>query len=933
MVISNAETGRNLSAAFQYPFLELGVDFKATHDSTNLALIKNPAIPLDKKLAIINGLSPEVFSSEEDKLQADEERIGNFLRCATDLYKNPDTPKEIKTVLFTKLTPDLLAGLIPDSVKNRWREESAEALLHAYCTFVTIDRLFDEDQAASLHRQLAEDMIWARTLDQHLEQVSGQIVQEGRGSVVYLGCRGAEATQIVAQRAFLDACDQMSARGVLAPYYRDHVLTTDLRGTHPGLYTVEETFAELYRVKGGPRGNGRELPVKGKVWGDEVSVYPGKPQVGSHIAPASGYANQIRLRTIQIEGIVYPKPELADAYRNIQIEGCLEGALLLSLGDGALPHLEQVLEKQAVDHVPAINFVQNNKVAIGVEEKEVSVGQIERKGHGRGIPGVSIEALDIDGLYMAMRFATLRALFDGGPIIIEAKTKRLGAHSSQHGDPETARLTGQTQDILQSQIERLPEGEQKEVILDFLKNELFGATQNDNQIRLAARLKNILQKEVLDETATTHLLQLLDSIVDPLATHLNYLLSWGDITDEDVVIWQQQAEKEIAEIQEKVIDRSRPRPKPEEALWFNRMPDTPMLELPSSSEKVTMTGAEAVRRAIAESMRRNPNLIVVGQDVRKGPGIHNRQIRQEGGYFGELAGLWEEFGKRPYRVHNISIAESLNTAYYMGMATTPTTAEALERATRILISNGFADYAIQAFEPFLVNGSLFYTSGNMTIPITVLMPEAASPGAGTGHSHTIESTANQTPSSVDLLSITSPEMAYKCLNYQLRFGNNPCIMMIDRGIFNKAEEFVLGTGYFEPGTARLVKDGEDLQFITYGPMTNTVLDSIGNRDGIGVLDLAYIRPYPRDDVASFLSRGHGPIVLISQEPKSQAFTAQIRAFMEEDDVTREHIRGREIVRVGGADVPAPLCDGNLLKAIIPTRKTIEEIIQKYSPLR
>ena len=84
--------------------------------------------------------------------------------------------------------------------------------------------------------------------------------------------------------------------------------------------------------------------------------------------------------------------------------------------------------------LPLIFLVQNNVYAISVPEKLQVSGSISGRAEGYGFPGVAVDGNDVLAVYEATREAVERARRGDGPTLIEAKTYRMTAHSSDDDD-------------------------------------------------------------------------------------------------------------------------------------------------------------------------------------------------------------------------------------------------------------------------------------------------------------------------------------------------------------------------------------------------------------------------------------------------------------------------------------------------------------------
>ncbi len=920
-------------------------------DFTNYTLLlgklESSAFDIDSKIETVHALAENAFLPDEEG-NLDEQRVGRFLEQSVKLYQDENTPEELKTELYDVVTPQILDQVAEQSSINRWNADNVEQALHAYVTFQDIERKYHEN-APKIYREITQELIYGRAVDESLERVGAITKNEGRGVAIYLGTKGAEMTQTVSKVAYRNTSKEHNAQPIIATYYRDNVLSLnpyDESADPDGdLLTIEESIADLTRREGSPRSKGTELLVRSKINNNgEISLFPATPNVGGHIVAASGFAAQKRLEAVRDNNLTYDGPKRADAFRKLQVDNT-GASVLISLGDGAYPELDAALEFQSNLRLPTINLVQHNNVAIGVESNEVlSNTNYSEKGHGRGIPGVSIEKTDFDGMYLAMEFATKRAIRDAGPTIIEARTVRLLPHSNEHGDHLTSEYLQEIEHILQEYAKDLHENDpRRSAIDDLYKRDVVKASQTDNQVKLKSRLLEFAKNDSLDQEIVAKILAIQDRIVDPYETTIESLIQKGFVQKKEVEAWQQEAKANVEEAQEEVMQRAVP--KPEYALQNIRLATPSIQDLRNgeySHERMRVNGSEAVRQALTESMEENPNILAWGTDIYKGLSIDRgtgNTLRHtwQGGYFKQEDGLFPQFGDQPMRVMNTPIAERDVLKFALGMATTPTNEKDLKDALRLFVDFQYADYGIEAWPAWHVLANVLYTtSGQITRPVGVLLPSGAVPGGGTMHSHEVAAKAYQTNTNVDVFYTSDPESTYKLLRYCLLYENNPYILMADKKMFlggeSARQEFEIGTGFIEPGRARTVKEGKGLQILSYGSMVNTIRKSLDLLDDqfkedIGVLDIMSLRPFPVDDVYNFLDGGKGNVIIAHEEPKAQGFGNQIHSFLTRGDSDfRDLTRNREFYIEGSEDVPNPPCDGILLDEVLPNAQKMRDII-------
>ncbi len=125
---------------------------------------------------------------------------------------------------------------------------------------------------------------------------------------------------------------------------------------------------------------------------------------------------------------------------------------LTYFGDGASSQgdVHEAMNFAAVMKSPVIFFVQNNGWAISVPtERQVAGGSVAARAAGYGMPSLSVDGNDVTAVLEATRQALAHCRDGGGPILIEARTYRLGPHSTSD-DPGRYRSLDQEQEARRS---------------------------------------------------------------------------------------------------------------------------------------------------------------------------------------------------------------------------------------------------------------------------------------------------------------------------------------------------------------------------------------------------------------------------------------------------------------------------------------------------
>lgn len=123
-----------------------------------------------------------------------------------------------------------------------------------------------------------------------------------------------------------------------------------------------------------------------------------------------------------------------------------DGAVVCYFGDGATSQgdVNEALVFAAVNNAPVVFFIQNNQFAISEPTTRQSKVPLAQRASGVGIPGVRVDGNDVVAVHAVTRWAMERARSGQGPVLIEALTYRMGAHTTSD-DPTRYRTTSDEQ--------------------------------------------------------------------------------------------------------------------------------------------------------------------------------------------------------------------------------------------------------------------------------------------------------------------------------------------------------------------------------------------------------------------------------------------------------------------------------------------------------
>lgn len=236
-------------------------------------------------------------------------------------------------------------------------------------------------------------MLLARSLDERMWLLNRQ----GKAPFV-ISCQGHEAIQAGAVAAMQVGKDWF------LPYYRDLCLMLAV-----GM-TPREAMLQHFARREDPNSGGRQMP--GHYGYRRLKVVTGSSPVATQLCHAVGIALASKLRG-------------------------LDEVTIVSHGEGATSKGDwhESLNLAGIHKLPVIFLCQNNQYAISVPvPQQVAGGSVAARGAGYGMPGVEVDGTDALEVYAATQEAAMRARSGDGPTLIEARTYRLTAHSSDDND-------------------------------------------------------------------------------------------------------------------------------------------------------------------------------------------------------------------------------------------------------------------------------------------------------------------------------------------------------------------------------------------------------------------------------------------------------------------------------------------------------------------
>lgn len=296
-----------------------------------------------------------------------------------------------------------------------------------------------------------------------------------------------------------------------------------------------------------------------------------------------------------------------------------------------------------------------------------------------------------------------------------------------------------------------------------------------------------------------------------------------------------------------------------------------------------LTYIAAISEALREEMRRDPNVLVMGEDV----------AGEFGGAFKVTKGLEAEFGAR--RVINTPIAELGFVGAATGMAL---------MGLRPVIEMQFADFISSAFDSIVQFAATTHYRWNGAVPWVIRAPSDGGIRSGPFHSQNPEAWFVHTPG-LKVVAPATPADAKGLLIAAIR-DNNPVIYFESKPLYRTLKGYVPPGDYVTPiGQAHVARTGNDLSIITYGAMLHQALAAAERlaAEGIAaeVLDLRTLKPLDTEAILT-TARKTGKVLVVHAANKLAGVGAEIAALVAE--AAFEWLDA-PVQRLGGLDTPVP----------------------------
>ncbi|WP_372801243.1 alpha-ketoacid dehydrogenase subunit beta [Paracoccus seriniphilus] len=305
-----------------------------------------------------------------------------------------------------------------------------------------------------------------------------------------------------------------------------------------------------------------------------------------------------------------------------------------------------------------------------------------------------------------------------------------------------------------------------------------------------------------------------------------------------------------------------------------------------------LTIARAMAEAVAQEMRVDPSVFVMGED-----------IGTLGGVYGNTRGLLDEFGSE--RIRDTPISETAFIGAAVGAA---------QDGMRPVVELMFVDFFGVCFDAIynLMAKNIYFSGGNLKVPMVLMTSTGGGYSDGGQHSQCVYGTFAHLPG----MKVVAPSNAYdaKGLMTAAMRDDSPVVYMYHKGLQGMgwlgteagATVHVPEESYtVEIGKARVARAGKDVTIVSLGMGVHHALRAADKLEAQGVsaevVDLVSLVPLDRDTIRASVAKT-GRLIVVDEDYMSYGVSGEIIASVTEHDIS---VLKAAPKRVAFPDVPIP----------------------------
>ena len=324
--------------------------------------------------------------------------------------------------------------------------------------------------------------------------------------------------------------------------------------------------------------------------------------------------------------------------------------------------------------------------------------------------------------------------------------------------------------------------------------------------------------------------------------------------------------------------------------------------VPAATSTRTRTFAQAINEALAEELRRDDRVFVIGEDV-----------AEAGTPFKVLSGLVEEFG--PERILDSPISEAGITGLGVGAAMT---------GLRPVVDIMFGDFLTLVMDQLANQAAKthYMSGGNLSVPMTLRTTMGATRRSAAQHSQSLHAWVAHVPGLKVALPST-PADAKGLLKTAIR-DDNPVVVIEDKMDYAVKGEVPEGELTIPLGVADVKRSGEDVTVVATSSMVRVALEAADllEADGISVevVDPRTLVPLDREALVAS-ARKTGRAIVVDEGHRSYGASAELAAVIAEGAF---YDLDAPVLRAAAMDVPVPFSPV-LEDETVPTAERLVEL--------
>ncbi|MBI2164795.1 MAG: alpha-ketoacid dehydrogenase subunit beta [Chloroflexi bacterium] len=322
-----------------------------------------------------------------------------------------------------------------------------------------------------------------------------------------------------------------------------------------------------------------------------------------------------------------------------------------------------------------------------------------------------------------------------------------------------------------------------------------------------------------------------------------------------------------------------------------------------------MNVVQAVRQAMHEEMKRDPRVIILGEDIGK-----------RGGVFLATEGFLEEFGEG--RVIDAPLAEAAIAGIAVGAAM---------NGLRPIAEIEFTDFIWPTVNQLVGEAPRirYGTNGALTVPMVVRAPYGGGVRGGLYHSQSAEAFFAHTPG-LKVVCPATPYDAKGLLKAAIR-DDDPVMFFEHKRTYRLVRGEVPEDEYVIPiGQAEVKRKGEHITLVTYGLMLHYSLEAANTlaQEGksVEVVDLRTVRPLDKETILASVTKT-GRVLIVHEDNKTGGIGAEVAAIIAEEAF---QYLDAPIMRLCGPDVPAMPFAPTLEAEFMPSPQKIAAALKKLA---